>query len=219
MAHHDRYDTKPVSLAVLLSGTGTTLQNLIDRIQAGSLPAKIAVVVSSRPDAYGVVRAKSAGIPVETVNRKDFKDPMEFAEAVSARLQKHDIDLIVLAGYNHLIKLGTQPRIPAINIHPALIPAFCGKGYYGDRVHKAVLDHGVRFTGVTVHFVDEEYDHGPIILQEPVEVRQDDTVETLRSRVHRVEQRLYPMAIKLFAERRLEVQGRKVAILPRDNTG
>ncbi|MBN1592863.1 MAG: phosphoribosylglycinamide formyltransferase, partial [Candidatus Coatesbacteria bacterium] len=112
-----------------------------------------------------------------------------------------------------------RPRIPAINIHPALIPAFCGKGYYGDRVHKAVLEYGVRFTGVTVHFVDEEYDHGPIILQEPVEVRQDDTVETLKSRVHSVEQRLYPMAIKLFAEGRLKVQDHKVIILPREDTG
>jgi len=218
MASHINHEIRPVSLAVLLSGAGTTLQNLIDRIQAGSLPAKIAVVVSSRPDAYGVVRAETAGIPVEVVNRKNFRDTMEFAEAVNARLQKHDIGLIVLAGYNHLIKL-PERGTPAMNIHPALIPAFCGKGYYGDRVHKAVLEYGVRFTGVTVHFVDEKYDHGPIILQEPVEVRQDDTIETLRSRVHSVEQRLYPMAIKLFAEGRLKLQGRKVIILPRKDRG
>jgi len=206
---------RPTSLAVLLSGTGTTLQNLIDRIAAGDLPARIAVVVSSKPDAYGIVRAQKASIPVEVVNRKDFKDPMDFADAVNARLEKHDIDLIVLAGYSHLITLDKRRQIPAINIHPALIPAFCGKGYYGDRVHKAVLEYGVRFTGVTVHFVDEEYDHGPVILQEPVEVRHGDTVDSLRSRVQRVEHRLYPTAIKLFAEGRLKIEARKVIILPR----
>ncbi|MBN1593823.1 MAG: phosphoribosylglycinamide formyltransferase [Candidatus Coatesbacteria bacterium] len=206
---------RPASLAVLLSGTGTTLQNLIDKIAAGELPVKIAVVVSSRPDAYGVVRAHKAGIPVEVINRKDFEDPMEHAEAVKARLAKHDIDLIVLAGYNHIVALEKSRQVPAINIHPALIPAFSGKGFYGDRVHKAVLEYGVRFTGVTVHFVDDEYDHGPVILQETVEVRDDDTVETLRSRVQQVEHRLYPTAIKLFAEGRLKVEGRRVKIMPR----
>lgn len=206
---------RPTSLAVLLSGTGTTLQNLIDRIAAGELPARIAVVVSSKPDAYGIVRAQKASIPVEVVNRKDFKDAMDFADAVNARLEKHDIDLIVLAGYNHLITLDKRRQIPAMNIHPALIPAFCGKGYYGDRVHKAVLKYGVRFTGVTVHFVDEEYDHGPVILQEPVEVRHGDTVDSLRSRVQQVEHRLYPTAIRLFAESRLKIEARKVIILPR----
>ncbi len=206
---------RPTSLAVLLSGTGTTLQNLIDRITAGELPARIAVVVSSKPNAYGIVRAQKASIPVEIVNRRDFKDAMDFADAVNARLEKHDIDLIVLAGYNHLITLDKRRQIPALNVHPALIPAFCGKGYYGDRVHKAVLEYGVRFTGVTVHFVDEEYDHGPVILQEPVEVRQGDTVDSLRSRVQRVEHRLYPTAIKLFAEGRLKIENRKVIILPR----
>ncbi len=208
---------KPASLAVLVSGTGTTLQNLIDRIAAGELPARIAVVLSSKPDAYGITRAQKAGIPVEVVNRKEFKDVEAFADGVNARLEKYDIDLVVLAGYSHLIKLDKRRSIPAINIHPALIPAFCGKGYYGDRVHKAVLDYGVRFTGVTVHFVDEEYDHGPVILQEPVEVRHGDTVDSLRSRVQQVEHRLYPTAIKLFAERRLEVEGRNVVILPRRN--
>lgn len=207
--------TKTISLAVLISGTGTTLQNIVDRINEGTLPAKIAVVLSSKPDAYGIVRAKKAGLPVEIVNRKDFSDAMAFAGAVSERLCQYDMDLIVLAGYNHLIVLDQVRRIPAINIHPALIPSFCGKGYYGDRVHKAVLDYGVKFTGVTVHFVDDKYDHGPVILQEPVEVRQDDTVDTLRSRVLRVEHTLYPEAIKLFAEGRLKIEGRKVHILPR----
>jgi len=203
------------SLAVLLSGTGTTLQNLIDVIAAGELPAKIAVVLSSNPNAYGVIRAQQAGIDVEIVNRKEFNDPVVFADAVNARLSRYDVDLLVLAGYNHLVKLDRRRNIPAINIHPALIPSFCGKGLFGDRVHKAVLDYGVRFTGVTVHFVDEEYDHGPVILQEPVEVRYGDTVDSLRSRVQQVEHRLYPTAIKLFVEGRLRIEGRTVVILPR----
>jgi len=207
-------NTRIISAAVLLSGTGSTLQNLIGWIAAGKLPAKIAVVLSSKPDAYGVTRAKDAGIPVVIVNRKGFKDHTKFAQEVNDRLAKFDLDLIVLAGYSHLLLLDKLRNIPAINIHPALIPSFCGKGFYGDKVHKAVLEQGIKVTGVTVHFVDEEYDHGPIVLQEAVRVRRDDTIASLRSRVQRIEHRLYPEAIKLFAEGRLRVEGRKVIILP-----
>ena len=207
-------NTRIISAAVLLSGTGSTLQNLIGWIAAGKLPAKIAVVLSSKPDAYGVTRAKDAGIPVVIVNRKGFKNHTKFAQEVNDRLAKFDLDLIVLAGYSHLLLLDKLRNIPAINIHPALIPSFCGKGFYGDKVHKAVLEQGIKVTGVTVHFVDEEYDHGPIVLQEAVRVRRDDTIASLRSRVQRIEHRLYPEAIKLFAEGRLRVEGRKVIILP-----
>jgi len=212
-------DAKTVSLAVLISGSGTTLQNIIDHIASKELPAKIVVVLSSSAKAYGVVRAQNAGIPVEILNRKDYASAREYARAINERLSEYDFDLMVLAGFNYLIEPDKSRDIPAINIHPALVPAFCGKGYYGDRVHKAVLEYGVKVTGVTVHFVDEKYDHGPVILQEPVKVRDDDTVESLRSRVQQVERRLYPEAIRLFAEGRLRVEGRRVRILPRHPSG
>jgi len=205
---------RQVSLGILLSGTGTTLQNLIDKIERGDLPARIEFVLSSKPNAYGITRARKAGLPVETVDRKEFKDMRDFGLAVNERIFRYDIDLIVLAGYSHLLILDHLRETPAINIHPALIPAFCGKGYYGDRVHKAVLEYGVKITGVTVHFVDDQYDHGPIILQEAIRVRPDDAVDSLRSRVQRVEHRLYPEAIKLFAAGRLRREGGRVRILP-----
>lgn len=203
-----------VRLAVLLSGGGTTLQNLLDRIAAGTLPAEVAVVVSSRADAQGVERARRAGVPALVVARKQYASADEFADALHAALEPYDVDLVILAGFLSLFPPRDRYAGRVMNIHPALIPAFCGSGFYGDRVHRAVIESGVRVSGCTVHFADDQYDHGPIILQGTVPVLDDDTPESLAARVHELELQLYPEAIRLWADGRLRVEGRRVRILP-----
>lgn len=200
-------------LAVLISGAGTTLQNFIDRIADGSLPARVAVVISSRRDAYGLERARAAGIPTAVVARKEFGNEEQFNDALHHELDRHAFDLIVLAGFLSLFQLRGRFTGRVLNVHPALIPAFCGKGFYGERVHRAVLESGVKVSGCTIHFADERYDHGPIILQGTVPVLDDDTPETLAARVHVLENQLYPEAIRLWSEGRLKVEGRRVRIL------
>jgi formyltetrahydrofolate-dependent phosphoribosylglycinamide formyltransferase len=202
----------PLRLAVLLSGSGTSLQNLIDEIDAGRLAARIALVLASKPDAFGLERARRRGIPAVAVPRKLHRDVSAFNDALHAELARAEVDLVVLLGF--LSPFETRGRFDgrAINVHPALIPAFCGRGFYGQRVHEAVLEAGAKLTGATVHFVDAEYDHGPIILQEALPVRDDDTVETLAARVQALERRLVPEAIRLFGEGRLRVEGRRVRI-------
>lgn len=202
----------PVRLAVLLSGTGTTLQNLIDRIVDGRLVAKIVVVIASRADAGGLERARRAGIPAVVVARKEFPDTGRFNDALHDELAKHDFDLIIMAGFLSQVQLRGRYNGRVLNIHPALIPAFCGKGFYGERVHGAVLEAGVKVSGCTIHFADDEYDHGPIILQGAVPVLNDDTPETLAARVHQLENELYPEAIRLWAEGLLEIVGRRVRL-------
>jgi phosphoribosylglycinamide formyltransferase 1 len=205
---------RPVRLAVLLSGGGSTLQNLLDRIAAGTLRADVAVVVSSRPDAYGLERARQAGIPSRTVVRKQYSDSQRFNDALHAALEPFAVDLVVLGGFLSLFQPRARYAGRVMNIHPALIPSFCGTGFYGDKVHQAVLASGVRLSGCTVHFADDQYDHGPIILQGTVPVLDDDTPETLAARVHALERELYPDAIRLWAEGRLRIEGRRVRILP-----
>jgi formyltetrahydrofolate-dependent phosphoribosylglycinamide formyltransferase len=202
----------PPRLAVLLSGSGTTLQNLIDRIADGRLKARLAVVIASRGDAGGLERARRAGIPAVAIPRKSFADVGAFNDALHAELDRHRFDLIVLAGFLSPFQLRGRYAGRVLNIHPALIPAFCGQGFYGARVHRAVLESGVRVSGCTIHFADEEYDHGPIILQGTVPVLDDDTPESLAARVHAVENELYPEAIRLWAEGRLRIDGRRVRI-------
>ncbi|HVO26069.1 MAG TPA: phosphoribosylglycinamide formyltransferase [Candidatus Margulisiibacteriota bacterium] len=204
----------PVRLAVLLSGSGTTLQNLLDRIADGRLAARVAVVLASRTDAGGLERARRAGIPAVAVPRKEFSDVDRFNDALHAELEHHAFDLIVLAGFLSPFQLRNRYAGRVMNIHPALIPAFCGKGLYGEKVHRAVLEAGVKVSGCTVHFADEQYDHGPIVLQGTVPVLDDDTPKTLAARVHGVENELYPQAIRLWAQGRLEVVGRRVRIRP-----
>ncbi len=202
-------------LGVLISGGGTTLQNLIDHIKRGQLAATIACVISSRPNAYGLVRAKNHNIPAYVVSRKEFRDDLAgFNREIWRHLRHHDVDLVILAGFLSLIEVPSDYAYRMMNIHPALIPSFCGTGLYGHKVHEAVLESGVKVTGATVHFVDEEYDHGPIILQEPVPVYDDDTPETLAERVMAKERELYPRAIQLYAEGRLRIENRRVRILP-----
>jgi len=202
----------PPRLAVLLSGSGTTLQNLIDRIADGRLKARLVVVIASRDDAGGLERARRAGIPAVAIPRQSFADVDAFNDALHAELERHSFDLIVLAGFLSPFQLRGRYAGRVLNIHPALIPAFCGQGFYGARVHRAVLESGVRVSGCTIHFADEEYDHGPIILQGTVPVLDDDTPESLAARVHAVENELYPEAIRLWAEGRLRIDGRRVRI-------
>lgn len=203
----------PIQLAVLLSGGGTTLQNLIDRIEAGTLDAKISCVISSRADAKGIARAEKHGLPVTVVNRADYTgDLATFNRDIWNVIRRHEVDLVVLAGFMSLIEIPEEYNLRMINIHPALIPAFSGKGMYGKHVHQAVLDYGVKVTGVTVHFVDDVYDRGPIILQEPVRVQPGDTADTLFARVQEVEREIYPRAIELLAQDKVKVKGRIVTI-------
>jgi len=202
----------PLRLAVLLSGGGTTLQNLVDRIDRSELDAKIECVLSSRPNAFGLERAKKHDIPTISVPRKDHSDPEQFSDAVWAELGKFDIELVVLAGFMSWLAVPPAFEHRIINVHGALIPAFCGKGMYGEHVHRAVLESGVKVTGVTVHFADAEYDHGPIILQAAVPVLDDDTVDTLAARIQAQERDLYPTAIQLIAEGRVNVDGQRVRI-------
>ena len=200
-------------VAVLLSGSGTTLDNLMERQAKGQLDIEIAVVISSKPKAFGLERARRHGIAARAVERRAYADEQAFNDAMHRVLDEYRPELVVLAGFLLRLELrGYAGR--TINIHPALIPAFCGKGYYGERVHQAVLESGVKLTGVTVHFCDDEYDTGPIILQEAVPVEDDDSVETLAHRVQAKERELYPRAIQLFAEGRLRVEGRRVRVLP-----
>jgi len=205
---------RKVRLAVLVSGGGTTLQNFIDKIKQGTLNAEIACVVSSSSRAYALERARSNGIPHTTIRRKDFTDEVEFTKAIYEWIEPFRPDLITLAGFLKRIWVAPEWQNRIMNIHPALIPAFCGEGFYGMRVHRAVLDYGVKVSGCTVHFVDNEYDHGPIIIQKVVPVFPDDTPEELQKRVFKKECEAYPEAINLYAAGRLKVEGRKVFILP-----
>ena len=201
-----------LKIAALLSGNGTTLQNILDRIRSGALDAEVVCVVSSRADAFGLERAKRVRIPAAAVVRKDYEDTDSFSEAIWKEVERHDPGLIVLAGFMSLLRVPEDFVNKIMNVHPALIPAFCGKGMYGRHVHEAVIASGAKITGVTVHFVDDEYDHGPIILQRAVEVRDDDTPDTLADRVQAAEREAYPAAIRLYAEGRLRVKNGRVRI-------
>ena len=200
----------PISLAVLISGGGTTLQNLIDQIAGGTLDAKIAVVVASKPGIAGIERAGKANIPCHIVERSKFADVAAFSEAAFAHCEKAGAELVCLAGWLPLVKIPTAFVGKVMNIHPSLLPSFGGRGMYGRRVHEAVLEHGCKISGCTVHFVDDAYDAGPIILQRAVRVREDDTPDTLAARVFEQEQLAYPIAIELFRLGRLRIEERRV---------
>jgi len=204
----------PVRLGVLLSGSGRTLQNFLDLIEAGELAARVVKVVGSRRDAYGLKRARQHGVPAAVVRRRDFASVDEFSDAITAELQAADVELIALAGFLSLYRIPSCYTNRVINIHPALLPAFGGEGFYGDRVHQAVLDYGCKVTGCTVHFADNTYDSGPIIVQKCVPVREDDDAHSLAARVFEQEKAAFPEAINLFAEGRLRVEGRRVVIGP-----
>ena len=205
---------EPLKLAVLLSGSGTTLENIFEHVERGELPAEVAVVVSSLSKAYGLERARKRGVPTRVLVRKKHPSIQAYSQAVFEAVREHRADLVCLAGF--MVQISVPPGYVGriMNVHPALIPSFCGKGWYGHFVHEAVVDSGVKLTGCTVHFVDDEYDHGPIIIQRPVHVAEDDTPETLAEKVQAEERKAYPEAIGLFAAGRLKVEGRKVRVLP-----
>lgn len=205
----------PLKVAVLLSGAGSTLQNILDRAAAGTLDARVVCVVSSRAGVQGLERARAAGIPAVTVPRKDFATAEAFGEAVWREVRAQGPELVVLAGFMSLLPIPPDFRGRIINVHPALIPSFSGQGMYGHHVHEAVLAYGAKVSGATVHFVDEQYDRGPVILQRAVPVLEDDTADALAARVQAAERELYPEAIQLFAEGRLRIEGRRVRILPK----
>jgi len=198
-----------VKLGVLISGSGSNLQAIIDRCEAGEFAAEVAVVISNRVDAYGLVRAEKHGIARVVVERKEFPDEAAYNSALRDELTAHNVELVVMAGYMRLLGKEVLDAYPnhVINLHPALLPSFPGAHGIKD-----ALDYGVKVTGVTVHFANEVFDEGPIILQEAVAVREDDTEETLAERIHAIEHRILPEAIKLYCEGRLEVVGRKVRI-------
>lgn len=205
---------KILNLAVLISGSGRTLQNFIDLIAKSELPARISVVISSKPDVQGLERARKHKIPAFVVNRKDFKNADDFSTAITKKLKEYPIDLITLAGFLSLYKIPSEFQGKVMNIHPALLPAFGGKGFYGEHVHKAVIESGEKLSGCTVHFVDNVYDNGAIIIQRTVPVLTTDTPEILADRVFKEECIAYPEAIRLFSSGRLKINGKRVNILP-----
>lgn len=203
-----------LKVVVLISGGGTTLRNLLAKIDAGELNIEVVGVVSSTPKAGGLSIAAEAGIPIEVFETKSFDGIAPFSEAVFGACRRCGAELVVMGGFLKLLKVPTDFEGRVVNIHPSLIPAFCGHGYYGHRVHQAVLDYGAKISGCTVHFVDDHYDHGPIILQRVVPVEEDDTPESLANRVFDAECEAYPEALRLFADERLEIQGRTVLVRP-----
>ncbi|MFA5146653.1 MAG: phosphoribosylglycinamide formyltransferase [Candidatus Omnitrophota bacterium] len=198
-----------MNIAVLCSGNGTNLQAIIDGVKSGHIPASIALVVSDNKKAFALERARKAGIETLVLDPKDFKSREDFDRKIVEGLKKREVGLVVLAGFMRLMSpyFIKEYRNRVINIHPALLPSF--KGTHGV---KDALEYSVKISGATVHFVDEELDHGPIILQSPVEVKDGDTEESLWQRIHEEEHKIYPEVVKLFAEGRLRVEGRKVII-------
>ena len=207
----------PKRIAVLVSGGGTNLQALIDAQARGEIVnGEIVLVISSTPSAYALERAARAGIPGYVVARKDFASNREMTIALVDKLRELNIGLVVLAGFLHILTGEMVAAFPnaILNVHPALIPSFCGAGYYGLHVHEAALAYGVKLTGATVHFVNEEPDGGPIVLQKAVEILEGDTPEVLQRRVmEQAEWHILPQAVSLFCEGRLRVEGRIVHIL------
>ena len=206
-----------VRIAVLVSGGGTNLQALIDAQGRGEIPdGEIAAVISSSPDAFALERAKKAGIPGYVIDRKAFASNQAMTVALTQQLKELDIGLVVLAGFMYILTPELIDAYPnaILNVHPALIPSFCGEGFYGLHVHEAALAYGVKVTGATVHFVDEGTDTGPILLQKAVAVQPGDTPETLQKRVmEQAEWKILPRAVALFCAQKLRVEGRIVHII------
>lgn len=201
-------------LAVLASGGGSNLQAILDSIERGALRTDVELVLTDRINIGALDRAERRGIPTAVLKPSDFEGPDAFGAAMMERFQMHEIDFVALAGYLRHIPADVVRsfRHRMVNVHPSLLPAFGGRGLYGMRVHQAVIDYGARWTGATVHLVDEEYDTGPIVLQEPVAVLPHDTAESLAARVLHMEHRLYPLALQHFAEGRVRIEGRRVII-------
>ena len=198
-----------MNIAVLASGRGTNFGAIIRAVKKGKIKANLALLVCDNPKVGAIGRAKRAGIKVALVKREDFASEKDFEVKVIEHLEENKIDLIVLAGFMRILGPALVQKYNGriLNIHPALLPCFKGTESIKD-----AFDYGVKLTGVTVHFVDEEMDHGPIILQAPVKIEENDTLESLEAKIHKLEHKLYPEAIRLFVERKLKIEGRKVRI-------
>ncbi len=205
-----------LKIGVMVSGGGTNLQAILDRIDDGTLQGcQVVTVVASREGVYALERANSRGISTAVISKKSFEKVEEYDQMLIGHMRRHQVDLVVLAGFLSQLGEGFVKawKNAIINVHPALIPSFCGKGFYGIKPHQSALEYGVKITGATVHFVELEYDSGPIILQKAVEVCQGDTPEALQRRVmEQGEWIILPEAIRLFSEGRLKVNGRRVEI-------
>ena len=209
-------NTNMTKIAVLVSGGGTNLQALIDAEARGELGnGKITLVIASKPGVYALERAKNAGIDAQVLSRKEYGSIADYSKALADALEAAEIDLVVLAGFLTILDEQVYERFPnrILNVHPALIPSFCGEGYYGLHVHEKALAYGVKLSGATVHFVSAECDGGPIIAQKSVEVLPGDTPEVLQKRImEQAEWKLLPEAVRLFCEDRITVEGRTVII-------
>ena len=199
-------------IAVLISGGGSTLQNLIELVNSGELPVQIVKVISSNPNARGIEFASQASIPHDTVQRKLFDDDASFSEDIFSKIREAKAELVVCGGFLKKLVIPGDFTNRVINVHPSLIPAFCGKGFYGKHVHEAVVEYGCRLSGCTIHFVDNEYDHGPIIHQATVDVSSNDSAETLAGKVQQLERSEYPKIIGKIAQGKVTVECRKVIV-------
>lgn len=200
-----------IKLGVLVSGSGTNLQAIIDRIAAGTLDATVELVVSSRPSAFGLKRAEAAGIQTLTISKELYADPLTADEIIAAELKRHGVDYVIMAGYMRMVHAPILETFKnrVVNLHPALLPSFKGAHAIQD-----AFDYGVKVTGVTVHFADDSYDCGPIIAQRSLAVQEGWDVDELEAHIHEIEHELYPDTIQLLAEGRVHVEGRKVVIDP-----
>jgi len=203
---------KPLRIAVLISGSGRTLKNLIDLAVDEKLPVDIRLVISSTSKASGLRHAGDAGIATQIFKRDESASNEDYGQAIFDVCRAAEVDCVVMAGFLKLVPVPADFEGRVINIHPSLIPSFCGQGMYGRRVHQAVLDCGAKVTGCTVHFVDNEYDEGPIIWQQPVPVFDDDSADTLADRVFEAELEAYPHVLRLLASGKIKISGRKVTI-------
>jgi phosphoribosylglycinamide formyltransferase-1 len=206
----------PLRIAVLISGGGRTLNNLLELAAAGRLPVDVRLVISSSRKAGGLVFARAAGVPTQVFERRDYASSQAYGDAIFAACRAADVDYVVMAGFLKLAPVPEDFAGRVLNIHPALLPAFGGHGMYGHHVHQAVIEAGVKVTGVTVHFVDNQYDRGPIIWQQPVPVFDDDTADSLAARVFETEKEAYPHVLRLLAGGRIQLEGRRVRIRPGD---
>jgi len=214
--------TEPLTLAVLISGSGRTLTNLIDLAADGELPVDIRLVISSSVSAGGLKFAEAAGIPTRIIRREDFTPDnagtQSFGGAIFSACREADVAYVAMAGFLKFAPVPEDFVGRVVNIHPALIPAFSGAGMYGERVHQAAIDAGVKVSGCTVHFVDNEYDHGPIIWQQPVPVFDDDTPDTLAKRIFEVEKEAHPHVLRMLATGRIRLEGNRVKMLKPQRT-
>lgn len=205
---------KPVTAVILISGSGTTMQNLVERSRDGRCNLEVLGVISSKEAVPGIERAKALGVDTRVCNRADYTDAVSFSNAIFKLIAAKKPEVVLLAGFLSYLHLPKKYRNHCINIHPSLLPKYGGKGMYGMKVHEKVLKHHEKESGCSVHFVDEQYDHGAIILQKKVPVLSEDTPLTLAERVQAAEREAYPEAINLYAEHRLLQQGTVVKVLP-----